>query len=158
MNKGGTHGRPADRTGASGRGAEANPAHEVQHTGPREAEFEDVLAWGPGDDRVVDHKAWRSDLALRLGRGRGRRARLGRHGRREPRIASRERQHRSPPSRRHTGDAGANGSESSTVLSGRVAGPPTRVLSATTTKGLEKRTRLLLPEPGLRSAVILIGH
>jgi hypothetical protein len=69
MNKGGTHGRPADRTGASGRGAEANPAHEVQHTGPREAEFEDVLAWGPGDDRVVDHKAWRSDLALRLATG-----------------------------------------------------------------------------------------
>jgi hypothetical protein len=69
MNKGDTHGRPADRTGASGRGAEANPAHEVEHTCPREVEFEYVLAWGPGDDRVVDRSARRSDLALRLATG-----------------------------------------------------------------------------------------
>jgi hypothetical protein len=69
MNTGDSHGRPADGPGASGRGANANPASEVRRTGPREVEFEEVLAWGPGDDRVADRKAWRSDLALRLAAG-----------------------------------------------------------------------------------------
>jgi hypothetical protein len=69
MSRGDTHGRPAGRTGASGRGAEANPAREIQHTGPRGVEFEDVLAWGLGDDRVVDRSSRRSDLALRIATG-----------------------------------------------------------------------------------------
>jgi hypothetical protein len=69
MNTGDSHGRPADGPGASGRGAKANPANEVRHAGPREVESEEVLARGPGDDRVVDRKGWRSDLALRLATG-----------------------------------------------------------------------------------------
>jgi hypothetical protein len=69
MDAGESHGWPADGPGASGRGAKANPANEVRHTGPREVESEDVLAWGPGDDRVVARSSWRSDLVLRLATG-----------------------------------------------------------------------------------------
>jgi hypothetical protein len=69
MNTGESHGWPADRPGASGRGAKAGPARQVQHSGPREVEFEEVLAWRPSDSSVVDRKTWRSDLALRLATG-----------------------------------------------------------------------------------------
>jgi hypothetical protein len=69
MSTGDTHGLPADRPGASGLGAKVAPAPPVQHTGPREVEFEEVLAWGSGDGRVVDRRAWKSDFVLRLATG-----------------------------------------------------------------------------------------
>jgi hypothetical protein len=71
MSTGGSYGSPASRSGASGRGAKAGAAPEVQWTRPREVEFEEVLAWGPDDDSVSDRKTWRSDLALRLATGVG---------------------------------------------------------------------------------------
>jgi hypothetical protein len=69
MNRGESHGWPADRPGVSGQSAGAGPAPQVRHSGTREVEFEEVLAWRPGDDRVVDRKAWSSDLVLRLATG-----------------------------------------------------------------------------------------
>jgi hypothetical protein len=71
VNTGESRDRPADRPGTSGRGAKAGPEPGVQRTGPREVEFEEVLAWGSGDDSVPDRKTWRPDLALRLATGVG---------------------------------------------------------------------------------------
>ena len=69
MNTGDSHDWPAHRPGATGQGAKAGRVRQVGHTGPREVEFEEVLAWGSGDERAVDRKAWRSDFALRLATG-----------------------------------------------------------------------------------------
>jgi len=66
MNAGESDRWPADRTGSSGRGANAGLVPQVPHTGPLEVELEEVLAWGSGDDSVVTRKTWSSDLTLRL--------------------------------------------------------------------------------------------
>jgi hypothetical protein len=69
MNAGESDRWPTDRPGTSGRGAKAGPATVDQRTGPYEVDFEEVLAWGPDGERVVERRTRRSDLALRLATG-----------------------------------------------------------------------------------------
>ena len=69
MNAGESHDWPADRPGAGGRGAKTSRAHQNQQTGPAEVEFEEVLAWGSGDESADARTTWRSDLAVRLATG-----------------------------------------------------------------------------------------